>query len=68
MNASPVGFFLFDHWFGDTDGVGNAGALALDGGGGGNGRRHCRVLVGRGGGGLSRGSWEDIYWRGRQGW
>ena len=31
MNASPVGFFLFHHWFGDTDGVGDAGALALDG-------------------------------------
>jgi len=38
--ASPVGLFLLYNWFGDADGVWNVGALALDGCGCGNCRRH----------------------------
>lgn len=68
VDTSPVGFFLLYHRFGDANGVGNVGALALDGCGGGDCRRHGWVLVGRGSDGLRRGSWEDVCWRGREGW
>jgi hypothetical protein len=65
--ASSVGLFLLHHWFGDTGGVGNVGALALDGGGG-HCCRHGWVGVSRGDDCLQRGGWEDVCRRGREGW
>ena len=66
--AGPVGLFLLHHWSGNAGRVGNVGALALDGGGGGNGCCHGRVGVGRRGESARRGGWEDVCGRGGEGW